>query len=298
MYFIGVDTNFSSIMKTFPLWSKELGLENVEVKGIEIPLKTDVVTYREVVEFIKNDPLSKGGLVATHKIGIYNACKHMFDDIDPLANKLGELSCIYKKGDKLIAHATDQISAGLAIESFLPNNFWQDHEGEVVLLGSGGSAVAIAEYFGQEKWGKNIPKITICNRSIPHLATVRENLAPIADVITLDLVHNATPKANSDLVSKTRPYSLIINATSLGKDSPGSPVVDSVVFPKNSYIWDINYRGNFTFLNQAKPQQQANNLQLEDGWIYFVHGWTQVISRVFNIEISGDTVQKLINIRR
>ena len=29
-------------------------------------------------------------------------------------------------------------------------------------------------------------------------------------------------------------------------------------------------------------------LFIEDGWTYFIHGWTQVIAEVFHIDITGD----------
>jgi len=38
---------------------------------------------------------------------------------------------------------------------------------------------------------------------------------------------------------------------------------------------------------QAIDQKAQKNLHVEDGWMYFVHGWTQVISEVFHIDISG-----------
>jgi shikimate 5-dehydrogenase len=77
----------------------------------------------------------------------------------------------------------------------------------------------------------------------------------------------------------------VINATGLGKDAPGSPFTDAVRFPRDSIAWDLNYRGNLVFLEQARAQQAQERLQIEDGWIYFIHGWTQVIAEVFHQEI-------------
>ena len=37
MYFVGVTTGQSSIMKMFPIWAKELGLD-AEIKGIDLPI--------------------------------------------------------------------------------------------------------------------------------------------------------------------------------------------------------------------------------------------------------------------
>jgi shikimate 5-dehydrogenase len=78
---------------------------------------------------------------------------------------------------------------------------------------------------------------------------------------------------------------LVVNATGLGKDAPGSPVSDDAEFPVNAIVWEFNYRGDLLFLKQAKAQETERNLTIEDGWIYFVHGWTRVIADVFNVEI-------------
>ena len=34
------------------------------------------------------------------------------------------------------------------------------------------------------------------------------------------------------------------------------------------------------------------NLTIEDGWMYFIHGWTQVVAEVFHIPIVGETLNK------
>ena len=96
MYFIGVTTGQSSIMRIFPIWAKALGLDAC-IKGIDITLHAPAEDYRAAVEFIKNDPLSLGALVTTHKIDLYNACQDLFDYFDPYALQFGEVSSISKK---------------------------------------------------------------------------------------------------------------------------------------------------------------------------------------------------------
>ena len=82
MYFVGVTTGQSSIMKMFPIWAKELGLD-AEIKGIDLPIHAPAEDYRAVVQFFRDDPLSLGALLTTHKIDMYNAAKDMFDYLDP-----------------------------------------------------------------------------------------------------------------------------------------------------------------------------------------------------------------------
>ena len=139
IYFIGVTTGSSSIMKVFPKWAKALHLDDAVIKGMDFQPHSDPESYREAVTFIKNDPLSLGALVTTHKIDLFNSCKDLFDYIDPFAKQLGEVSSISKKDGKLCAHAKDPISSGLALENFVPENFWNDYHGDVLLIGAGGS---------------------------------------------------------------------------------------------------------------------------------------------------------------
>ena len=96
MYFIGVTTGSSSIMKVFPEWVEALGLDAV-MKGIDIGIHEKPEVYREVVSFLKNDPLSLGALVTTHKIDLYNAAHDLFDEEGEYARQFKEISSIYKE---------------------------------------------------------------------------------------------------------------------------------------------------------------------------------------------------------
>jgi shikimate 5-dehydrogenase len=93
------------------------------------------------------------------------------------------------------------------------------------------------------------------------------------------------PSDNDAVLAGLKPGSLVINATGLGKDAPGSPLTDAARFPRQAIVWDLNYRGDLLFLDQARAQRQERELQIEDGWTYFLYGWTQVIAEVFHIEI-------------
>jgi len=87
LYFIGVTTSKSSIMKVFPAWAEALGLDDAAIKGIDFPLHADPAAYREAVSFIKADRLSLGALVTTHKIDLFRACRNLFDETDPIITR-------------------------------------------------------------------------------------------------------------------------------------------------------------------------------------------------------------------
>jgi shikimate 5-dehydrogenase len=161
-------------------------------------------------------------------------------------------------------------------------------------LGAGGSSLAMSMYFSRAERGGNVPKrVTIANRSLPRLGAAKVALDKLGSKLDFRLVHSPTPADNDKLVFALPPYSLIVNATGLGKDAPGSPTTDAVSFPRDSLVWEINYRGDLVFMEQAIAQAENKNLWVEDGWNYFIHGWTQVIAEVFHIKIDAATLSKL-----
>ena len=287
MYFIGVTTGQSSIMRIFPIWAKALGIQGC-LKGIDIAIHAPAEDYRAAVEFIRSDPLSLGALVTTHKIDLLNACRDLFDELDPYAQQFGEISSISKRDGKLWGHAKDPISVGLALDSFLPAEHWRKYpEAQACVLGAGGSALAVCAYLAHEKHGDAVPaRIQMDNRSVGRLAEAVHLLGNSRVQMSFNLC--PIPEWNDRIVEALPEGSLVINATGMGKDRPGSPLTDKCRFPRNGVIWEFNYRGSLEFMHQAEAQREERGLQIENGWTYFIHGWTQVIAEVFHIDITGE----------
>mgnify|MGYP000712419851 FL=1 len=287
MYFIGVTTGQSSIMRIFPIWAKALGIHGC-LKGIDIAIHAPAEDYRAAVEFIRSDPLSLGALVTTHKIDLLNACRDLFDELDPYAQQFGEISSISKRDGRLWGHAKDPISVGLALDSFLPAEHWQKYpEAQACVLGAGGSALAVCAYLAHEKHGDAVPaRIQMDNRSVGRLAEAVHLLGNSRVQMSFNLC--PIPEWNDRIVEALPEGSLVINATGMGKDRPGSPLTDKCRFPMNGVIWEFNYRGSLEFMHQAEAQREERGLQIENGWTYFIHGWTQVIAEVFHIDITGE----------
>lgn len=285
-YFIGVTTGASSIMKVFPQWAEYLGLGDVAIKGIDLVPHDSVENYRAVVDFIKNDPLSVGALVTTHKLDLFQAAHDMFDVIDAHAELMAETSCLSKRDGKLICHAKDPISSGLSIDGFVPDGHFAKTGAEVMSIGAGGSTIALTWHLMQKSRGADRPsKIYVTNRSQPRLDHIRDIHERLGSDIACEYILAPTAQDNDRVLGMLKPGSLVINATGLGKDAPGSPLTFAGDFPQRAIVWELNYRGDLVFLDQAKAQKDAKNLQIEDGWTYFIHGWTQVIAEVFDVDI-------------
>jgi len=297
IYFIGVTTGKSSIMHIYPLWAACLGLDSTRIKGIDLPIHAQPNRYREIVTFIKEDTLSKGALVTTHKIDLYASCKDMFEYLDPYAAMLGEISSISKNEIELAGHAKDPISSGLAMEDFVEPDYWKQTGAEVLVLGAGGSSVAFTSYLMQEKHFENVPsRIIVCNRSLPRLEEIIRIHETMKTSSKLTYHFTPTPEEVDVVMNSLKPYSLVVNATGLGKDRPGSPITDKALFPMHGIAWDFNYRGDLLFLKQAESQSKAQQLRIEDGWVYFIHGWTQVIFEVFHLMVPHQKFNELVKI--
>ncbi len=285
LHFIGVTTGSSSIMRVFPAWTRHLGLD-AEIRGMDFPLHADPGAYREAVAFIRDDPLSLGALVTTHKIDLFRACRDQFDEIDGFARLMGETSCLSKRGGRLVCHAKDPISSGLALDGMLPPGHFAETGAELFVIGAGGSAIAITWHMLRPERGADRPSlIVVSDRDPERLSEIRRIHGEIAAEVPVEYVLAAGPETNDAVLARLAPASMVINATGLGKDAPGSPLTDGAEFPEDGIAFDLNYRGDLRFLHQARRRQGARNLQVEDGWTYFLHGWTQVIAEVFDIAI-------------
>lgn len=284
-------------MTVFPAWAKHLGLGDCPIRGIDCKWHDDPEVYRDVVTFLKEDGLSLGALVTTHKIDLLEACRDLFDELGPYAQQLGEISCISKRDGRLRGHAKDPITAGLAYEAITGKRTGRQ-PAEVCLLGAGGSSLALTLYLQGLPQARRPSRICVTNRSPKRIEEMQRIHSEMACPIPVDYHVCPNPDDNDRVLATLRPGAMVVNATGLGKDAPGSPLTDDAQFPMDGVAWEFNYRGKLVFLDQAQAQQNAKNLVIEDGWVYFIHGWTRVIAEVFDVDIptSGPEFDALCDI--
>ncbi|MDY0983406.1 shikimate dehydrogenase [Microbacterium sp. CFBP9023] len=292
MGFVGVSTGSSSIMKVFPKWAEVLGLPTENLIGHDLPMDATPEQYVAMVEQIRDDPQHRGALVTTHKMNVFAAASDLFEELDPFAVSCSEISSISKRGDRLIGRAKDPLTVDLALDDFLPTDHFARTGAEVVILGAGGSGTALSWALAERT---DAPaKITVTARDddkLDHLREVHRQHGTPDGLITY--VRTDTVQDAAAIVAGAPAGSLIVNATGLGKDRPGSPLPDDVAFPEDAWVWEFNYRGSLEFLHQARAQEGARGLHVVDGWRYFIHGWSQVVADVFEIDLTPEIVERL-----
>jgi shikimate dehydrogenase len=288
MRFVGVSTASSSIMKVFPLWSDILGLD-AELAGLDIPLDAPAESYRRAVAEIRDDPSCVGALVTTHKIAVFDAARDMFDELDDFAAGVGEISSIAVRDGRTLGAAKDPLTAGLSLEEVLDADHFA-RGAEALVLGAGGAGTAIGWYLGRRP--DPPARLTFVDTEPARLAHLRQVLQAHGTQVELRTTTAADADVTGELAALP-PGSLVVNATGLGKDRPGSPLPDAARFPERAVIWELNYRGTLEFLAQARRQEEERHLTVVDGWRYFIHGWSQVIAEVFDLPMEPARVAEL-----
>ena len=290
--FIGVTTGGSSIMRIWPRWREVLGLgAHVELVGRDIAVGAPPEAYRRAVGELIDDPAALGALITTHKIGIYQEGRDLFAGVDELADLCGEVSCLAKRDGGLYGWAKDPVAAGRTLEGLLSPSHFRDGSGHVLCMGAGGSGTAIALYLlARRPAGDRPERLVVTDRSPERLERLAAILGRVDHGSTVEL---AAADRHEQVLGELPPRSLVVNATGMGKDLEGSPLGDAARFPEQSVVWELNYRGELDFLQQARAQAEERRLTVEDGWIYFINGWSSVTEEVFQRPITDEDLRVL-----
>jgi shikimate 5-dehydrogenase len=293
MFFVGVSTGESSIMSLFPLWAAELGFD-ASIRGIDLPLGAPRSAYRDALRQITGEPCARGALVTTHKARMYESAADLFVALDSNAHLCREISCIAVRDGQAHGWAKDPITAQLALEHMIGTEWSAAAPPEALCLGAGGAGVAISAALFTMAGGP--ARVTLADRDPARIAIAEDVHDRLGSRARIE-GHVVTGAADADrLVEALPPGSLVINATGLGKDLPGSPVSEKVRFPPKGVVWDLNYRGDLRFLDVARSQAASAHLHVFDGWRYFLHGWTEVIAEVFGVEMTPGVFESLARV--
>jgi shikimate dehydrogenase len=285
MFFIGVSTDSSSIMRLFPIWSEVLRLD-ATIEGRDLPIGGDPAVYRDAVQEIRDNVDVKGALVTTHKVDVFRHANEMFAELDDNARLCHEVSCVSKRGAHLVGHAKDPITSGKSMQ-----RIFDIPPSHVLCLGAGGAGTAISVSLLRHHQPPD--RMVVVDKDPERI----ERLRPVLDQLHHDrqIFYKVTGSSeeNDALLKEMPEGSFVVNATGMGKDTPGSPLTPSAVFPERAVVWELNYRGGLDFLRQAEAQAQRRGLRTHDGWNYFVYGWSEVIAEVFHFDLTEELFEEL-----
>ena len=173
------------------------------------------------------------------------------------------------------------------MQHFLAANWWQEHpEAQILALGGGGATVAMLIHLiiQATSWP---PVVTVLEKRLDNLEHCQNVIRELkTGKMKVSFVHSGDANKCDELVNALPPGSMVINATGMGKDIPGSPITVKALFPMGGVVWELNYRGARPFLHQARSQAANRNLTVADGWHYFLYGWSSVMGLVYDVPIT------------
>lgn len=278
MHFLGVSTSESAATRLFPAWSQALGLD-ASLVGVDLALRADPVEYRQAIERLRDSPEAAGALVTSHKVDVYAAAADLFAELDSYASACGEISCVAKRKGVLTGFAKDPVTAVRALEGVLPARYFEGSGREVLCLGAGGAGAAITVSLLSR--ADRPSRVVLTDPRAERLDAVRESVvATGVDDVAVEYVHT---DSGDEALAHLADGSMVINASGLGKDRPGSPLGSEATFPHRGIVWELNYRGELDFLRHAERQATERALTVVDGWEYFLHGWCEHMCEVFDL---------------
>jgi shikimate 5-dehydrogenase len=270
--FVGVSTASSLIHRAMPAWQPLLPVP-CGVRGVDIARGSPASAFTALLDRLSGDDSAAGAVVTSHKVSLYQAGLLRFDWLDPLALACEEVNAIRRTPAGLLGWARDPVSVGRVVD-----RIWPSASGQVICLGAGGTARALARYLGIAR-----PRVRLDCADTDAAAVQR-----LTGLAGWPVTGYAGGGPWDHLVGTAPAGSLIVNATGLGKDRPGSPVTSEVLFPQRATVWDLNYRGELDFLRQAQRQAAGSGLRVHDGWQLFCHGWAAALTVILGLpEDSG-----------
>ena len=173
----------------------------------------------------------------------------MFDYFDPYAQVTRELSSISKRDGRLEGHAEGSDYGRIESGSYYWGGYFGRTDGHILSLGAGGSALAtLLHLINKPNKADRPDKFVAINRSADRLEHMRNMVAKYETDIEVNHIQSNDPACNDKVMARMPEYSIIINATGMGKDTPGSPITDNGLFPRsNSIAWSLTYRGELDF---------------------------------------------------
>jgi shikimate dehydrogenase len=293
--FVGVSTGQSLVNAVWSAWMEQLGAE-VELQCVDLPLPTPPERARALAEAIRGDPRPGGAVVTSHKLGFFAAAHDLCAELDVHARLLRELNGLAHDGARLRGLARDPLAVERVLDRVLTPGWGEREEALCFGAGGAGSAIVLGLLYrldgGTLRPREDAPgRVSVVDVSRKRLAALRAVVEALPEPRgRLRLACHAQPRENDALLAELPPRSLVINATGLGKDAPGSPLTDDARFPDQAIAWDANYRGDLVFLRQAG---RRSGVRVHDGWDYFLHGWTQTLAPILEVPMTSELFGRL-----
>ena len=274
--FLGVSTGSSAVNLLFPRWCEVLGVDWT-LEGVDLPIGSDPGQYRNFGFNARRpdnrciDNFTQGSCLRRREQPSRPSRAFVRG-----VRRSGSIASRWK--EFWWGGVSDVASGGEILKSLFSSEQWLSGQREVLIIGGGGAGLAAAWNIAVNGIG-SARRILIVEHSLERSSKIQDLVANWPTKCRVDVL-SGSGSGDLDVVTSFSDGSLIINASGVGKDQPGSPVSDSVVFPLASTFWEFNYRGDLPLMHRAYLQERFPRTKVEDGKRYFATGWSVVMSKV------------------
>jgi shikimate dehydrogenase len=286
IWFVGVSTAGSTALTAFPSWARSLNLDAVLV-GVDVDQNAPSDAYRQLVARFRASADVIGAVITGHKARFFEAAGDQLDAVSDAARACREISVLRRDADRICGTAIEVRSSGTALTELIPADHWATSAGELLILGTGGTAAAlIAAIFDSPRAGSGCPPAVHLIDLVPDRAErLAEHLGHLSPGTAVSV--QGVDQAGS-VLARLPAASLIVNATGVGKDVPGSPIPLPAQWPDQATFWEINYRGELPLLKDATAQTPARQLNVHDGWKLFIAGWIEALGAILDRQLTTE----------
>ncbi|MDA0785109.1 MAG: hypothetical protein O3B37_02365 [Proteobacteria bacterium] len=271
----------------------ETALDTLNVGPCEI---SDLVTAPDVsladrsaiLEFLQDEYNARGAFIAGLAPQFLDEASDAYDDIDDACLILGEVGVIVRQPGRLRAAAPRLEAATRAIDRILPRE-----TPELLILGSGPDARAVAAAVSMGACNARPSKVTIASTDAKGLADVRQRIESRVKQGELEIRHVENPTEHDRLLALMPPRSAVIDA-SLTEYGVNAVVGSAALFPTQGIVCDLlSPAGKSRILAEAVQQRGASELTIHDARIYTHERRIALMQTMFGADASAAQLKAL-----
>ena len=214
--------------------------------------ETSPAQLRGVVDDLRKPQNLGANVTVPHK----EAVLPLLDEVDDLANLIGAVNTIVKRGNRLLGFNTDTYGF---IEALCRKGQFEPEGKQVVILGAGGAAKAVSFALVQ----KRASSLLIINRTLERAEALAHSLKCYINEAELKTDVATLPWQSLSSGETLRHCHLIVNCTTMGMkytSQEGQSPLSLEVIPKGVLVYDLVYNPVLTPLLQLAQEAGANIL--------------------------------------
>ena len=239
-------------------------------------------------EFLQDTYNAHGAFIFGPDVAFFDETEAVYDVVDEACQVLGEVGLIVRNPGELRAAAPRLLAAVRATNRILPAK-----TSEVLILGAGPDARALAAALSRGMCGAKPEKITLASTDAAGLTIARNRLTENLPEGRLEIGHVDSASELDRLLALLPPDSAIVRSVN-ARETDISVTDSAVLFPTGAVIWDfLTPAAQSRFLAAAVPQRKTSTLTLSDGTAYSEESGIVALETMFGDEASDKALIRL-----